>query len=77
MPIGLIIMENVPLNIIESPTYRRFSKHPDPIIIQIARESIFQLKAFVEEEISADLKAAKLGAITHDGWTENRMHFQW
>ena len=41
----------------------------------LARESIFQLKALVEENISADLKAAKLGAIMHDGWTENRMHF--
>ena len=68
-------MENVPLNAIENPIYRRFSKHSDPIGIQLARESIFQLKALVEEDISADLKAAKLGAIMHDGWTENRMHF--
>ena len=54
-------MKNLPLNAIENSMHRRFCKHDELIGIKNFRETIFQLKAGVEEDISADLIAAKFG----------------
>lgn len=76
-----IVNKNLPLNIVEDKDYRLQSKHYDAgdhkthFSIKLVSQVIFQLVELVEEMMAKEMAEAKCGAILHDGWSGNVLHF--
>ena len=73
--VNFIVKTNQPLNSIEDPDMRDFSKFPDvPLSISVLKEVLLQMVELVEERIGKDMKEAGIGSVMHDGWTKARTH---
>eukprot|EP00171_Calliarthron_tuberculosum_P000144 IDg144t1 len=70
----IIIMRCLPVNNVWDPEFRDFSKCHSHFGVHFFKEILFKLTELVEQEIARDMQGTK-GAIVHDGWTKNSMHY--
>lgn len=73
--ITLIVMESLPLAIVENTNVRNFSKHKDVFARATIRKVLFKLTELVEKRIAKEMQASRVGAILHDGWTCGGIHY--
>ena len=73
--IKLIVNKCLPLSIVEDETFRAFSKHEVPISRKQMKKVIFKLVELVEKQIGAEMKDAGIGALMHDAWTKDSIHY--
>jgi hypothetical protein len=73
--VDLIVMENLSLSSVESSRFRQFSRHTDVFGHHMLRETLLQLQSLVMDRVSEEMLEAEIGAVMHDGWTYNRIHF--
>lgn len=73
--IELMVMNSLPLSVVEDPLYRKFSKHDVEISSKTIKEVLFKLVELVEPKIAAELQAAGCGALMHDAWTKFSTHY--
>jgi hypothetical protein len=74
--IVLIVMRGLALNAVEDKLFRKFFKFSnDPISIKALVRTIFQLVILVEKKISNELANTTCGAIMHDAWTRDGVHY--
>jgi len=71
----LIIEKNLPLQFIEEPLLRHFSKHNHKFSRVMLKSVILRLVELVEKRISQEMKEAGCGSILHDGWSHNSVHY--
>jgi hypothetical protein len=77
----MIIFKNLPVNIVEDADYRSQLKHysmvdhKTHVSTKTIVAVIFEIVVLVEHMIGTALRAAKCGAIMHDGWLRGRMHY--
>lgn len=71
-----IILQNLPLSSVENEEMRAFSKYNEhPISIKTIVAVMFALVELVEEAIAEELKKTNCGALKHDGWSRNGIHY--
>lgn len=70
----LILLQGLPLPVVEDEEFRIFSKHSIGISRKKLASVIFQLEELVEKKISNELKGVR-GVFLFDGWTHAETHF--
>jgi hypothetical protein len=75
--VKLVVRHNLPLNVCERGDLRFFSKYSkcENVGRNMLRATLLQAQVLVEEVIAMRMKEVGLGAVIHDGWTYDRMHF--
>ena len=73
--IDMIIMKNLPLNIVEDGMFRKFAVSTNIFSIKTVRAVILAMVPLVEKMIIKEMKAAGYGALMHDGWTKFSTHY--
>eukprot|EP00171_Calliarthron_tuberculosum_P023569 IDg23569t1 len=70
----LIVTKSLPVSYVSDPALRAFSKYEHEFGLPYTKRVIAQLTKLVEGRI-AKAMAGSQGAILHDGWSHNGMHF--
>ena len=73
--IDMIIMKNLPLNIVEDDMFRKFAVSTNIFSIKTVRAVILAMVPLVEKMIIKEMKDAGYGALMHDGWTKFSTHY--
>ena len=75
--ISIIVEKNLPIQSVEDPLLRQFSKHSKQRISRVILKSvILRLVKLVEIRIAKEMKEAGCGSIlVHDGWSHNSVHY--
>lgn len=72
--IRFIVAKSLPISYVADHEVSAFSKHGEVFSKETFKKVLFNLVALVEERISTEMLCVK-GALMHDGWTNNGMHY--
>ena len=70
----LVVMKLLPMSSVSDPEFRMFSKFDEVFSVKHLNSVDFKITEIVEKSIGVVMKDTQ-GAIVHDGWTSNEMHY--